>query len=136
MSKTSNKVNKKQSSSSPQLKTSAEILDLIKNSLDESKADNIVTIDLAGKTSIADFMIIASGDSRRKVAFLAEYLCKKLKNAGTGKLLMEGRTNCDWILIDAGDIIVHLFRPDIRDFYNLEKIWITPHTKSTVEKSI
>lgn len=136
MPKNPKKSNKKQFLPNPCLQKSPEMLDLIENTLDGDKADNIVTIDLSGKTSIADFMVIASGDSRRKVAFLAEHLCKKLKKAGARKLLMEGRTNCDWILIDAGDVIVHIFRPEIRDFYNLEKIWITAKTGSTAKTSI
>ena len=91
--------------------------------LDESKAEEIVNIDLAGKTSIADVMIVASGRSNVHVGAIADRVVKALKNAGLGAPRVEGVPHCDWVLVDAGDIIVHIFRPEVRQFYNLEKMW-------------
>jgi ribosome-associated protein len=91
--------------------------------LDEAKADEVVTIDLAGKSSIGDFMVIASGRSDRHVGAIAEQLQKKLKEKGLGRVRIEGLEACDWVLLDTGDIIVHVFRPEVREFYNLEKMW-------------
>jgi ribosome-associated protein len=83
----------------------------------------VVTIDLKNKSSVADCMIVASGRSQRHVGALADHLLRALKDAGVGKAKVEGMPHCDWVLIDAGDVIVHLFRPEVRAFYNLEKIW-------------
>jgi len=91
--------------------------------LDESKAEETVIIDLAGKTSIADLMIIASGRSTTQVGALADRIIKALKEAGGSTPAVEGFPANDWVLIDAGDLIVHLFRPEVRQFYNLEKMW-------------
>jgi ribosome-associated protein len=91
--------------------------------LDEAKAEEIITIDLAGKSSIGDFMVVASGRSDRHVGAIAEQLRKKLKDAGCPSVRVEGQETCDWVLIDSGDIIVHVFRPEVREFYNLEKMW-------------
>jgi ribosome-associated protein len=91
--------------------------------LDEAKAEDVVTIDLAGKSSIGDFMVIASGRSDRHVGAIAEQLQRKLKDKGLGRMRVEGLDACDWVLLDTGDIIVHVFRPEVRDFYNLEKMW-------------
>jgi ribosome-associated protein len=91
--------------------------------LDEAKAEGVVTIDLAGKSSIGDFMVIASGRTDRHVGAIAEQLQKKLKDRGLGRVRTEGLEVCDWVLIDTGDIIVHVFRPEVREFYNLEKMW-------------
>lgn len=99
------------------------LLDLIKESLENAKAEDIISIDLKGKTSMGDVMIIASGRSHRHVGAIADQLTKQLKLAGFGKAHIEGQANCDWVLIDTGDIIVHLFRPEVREFYNLEKMW-------------
>ncbi len=95
----------------------------ILSSLDNSKAVDVVSIDLAGKSSIADFMVIAAGTSVRHVGAISDNLLKKLKGAGVKGVSVEGRNNSDWVLIDAGDIIVHLFRVEVRLFYNLEKLW-------------
>lgn len=92
-------------------------------SLDDSKAEDIVPIDITGKTSIADHIIVASGRSHRHVGAIADHLTRDLKKAGCGAPRVEGMPHCDWVLIDAGDIIVHLFRPEVRGFYNLEKMW-------------
>ncbi|CAH1653404.1 ribosomal silencing factor RsfS (modular protein) [Hyphomicrobiales bacterium] len=87
------------------------------------KAEETVVIDLVGKTSIADTMIVTSGRSHRHVGAIAEKVVESLKTAGYGPVRVEGTTTCDWVLIDAGDIIVHIFRPEVRGFYNLEKMW-------------
>ena len=95
----------------------------ILTALDDLKADEITVIDLVGKTSIADLMIIASGRSSTQVGALADRAVKALKAVGAPTPKVEGVPTCDWVLIDAGDIIVHLFRPEVRLFYNLEKMW-------------
>ena len=105
---------------------SNELLKLVQASLDDDKAGDVVVIDLAGKTEIADFMVIATGNSQRQVGAMADHLQRKLKATGLKGVALEGLVNCDWVLIDAGDVIVHLFRPEVRDFYNLEKMWTTP----------
>jgi nicotinate (nicotinamide) nucleotide adenylyltransferase/ribosome silencing factor RsfS/YbeB/iojap len=97
------------------------LLDLVLKTLDDAKADDIVTIDLAGKTTIADYMVIATGRSARQVAALTEHLEAAL--ARRIKIWIEGKEQADWVLIDASDVIVHLFRPEIRAYYNLEKMW-------------
>jgi ribosome-associated protein len=83
----------------------------------------VITIDLAGKSSIGDFMVIASGRSDRHVGAIAEQIQRKLKERGLGRVRIEGLEACDWVLLDTGDIIVHVFRPEVREFYNLEKLW-------------
>ncbi len=98
-------------------------LELAKKTLDEDKAEDVVIINLAGKTDIADFMLIASGSSRRHVGSMADHIQRKLKTNGLKDIKVEGHDYCDWVLIDAGSIIIHLFRPDVRVFYNLEKMW-------------
>lgn len=102
---------------------SASLLDTILECLDDAKAENVVSIDLQGKTSIGDVMIVASGRSHRHVGAIANQLSTKLKDCGFGRGRIEGLPHCDWVLIDAGDVIVHVFRPEVRDFYNLEKLW-------------
>jgi ribosome-associated protein len=96
---------------------------MILNRLDDDKAQDIVLIDLKDKSSVADWMIVASGRSQRHVGALADHILRALKDAGVGKAKVEGMPHCDWVLIDAGDVIVHIFRPEVRAFYNLEKIW-------------
>jgi ribosome-associated protein len=91
--------------------------------LDDAKAEKVVAIDIKGKSSIGDFMVIASGRSDRHVGAIAEQIQQKLRDAGRGRVRIEGQPQCDWVLIDAGDIIVHVFRPEVREFYNLEKMW-------------
>ncbi|MBU1211681.1 MAG: ribosome silencing factor [Alphaproteobacteria bacterium] len=103
--------------------SSALLVKQIVHWLDEAKAEEIVTIDLKGKTSIGDFMIVASGRSDRHVGAIADKIKEKLRETGHGRVRAEGTEACDWVLIDTGDIIVHLFRPEVRDFYNLEKMW-------------
>jgi ribosome-associated protein len=94
-------------------------------SLEDSKAENIVSIDIQGKSSLGDYMVVASGRSHRHVAAVAENLLKVLKEAGM-RARIEGLASADWVLIDAGDVIVHVFRPEIRDFYGIEKMWQAP----------
>lgn len=96
---------------------------MILKSLDDDQAVETVTIPLAGKSSLADHMIIASGRSTRQVASMAEKLSQKIKAASGRAPRIEGLPTADWVLIDAGDIIVHLFRPEVRSFYNLERMW-------------
>lgn len=102
---------------------SADLLKQIVHWLDEAKAEEIVTIDLAGKSSIGDFMVVATGRSDRHVGAIAEQIGRKLKELGLGRVRVEGMEACDWVLLDTGDIIVHVFRDEVRDFYNLEKMW-------------
>ena len=101
-------------------------LDIVLASLDDSKAEDIVSIDIQGKSSLGDYMVVASGRSHRHVAAVADHLMKALKDAGFGNPRVEGLSGADWVLIDTGDIIVHVFRPEVREFYNIEKMWQTP----------
>ncbi len=101
---------------------SDELLTAILASLDDDKAIEPVTIELAGKSTIADYMVVASGTSQRQIAAMAEHLGARLKKVGR-ETHIEGLPRCDWVLIDAGEVIVHLFRPEVRAFYNLEKMW-------------
>ena len=98
------------------------ILQLVKNSLDDGKAEDVIIIDLEGKSSIASYMVVASGNSNRHVASLAENLQMKLKQNGH-QSIAEGLEKADWVLIDAFDVVVHIFRPEVREFYSLEKMW-------------
>ena len=93
------------------------------DTLDAAKAEDVAVIDLRGKTSIGDQMVVASGRSQRHVGAVADNLVKKLKDEGFGRARVEGMPQCDWVLIDTGDVIVHIFRPEVRTFYNLEKMW-------------
>ena len=117
--------------SSSKAKSSAErgrrapstLLALVETTLEDGKAEGVIVVDLAGKSTIADHMVIATGHSKRQVGALAEILIRKIKAAKFGTPGVEGRTQGDWVLLDAGDVIVHLFRPEVRAFYNLEKMW-------------
>ncbi|MDP8917252.1 MAG: ribosome silencing factor [Pseudomonadota bacterium] len=101
----------------------ADLARLIQARLEDDKAQDVILIDLHDKSSVADAMIVASGRSHRHVGAMADHLLRALKDAGLGKARVEGLPHCDWVLIDAGDVIVHLFRPEVRSFYNIEKIW-------------
>jgi ribosome-associated protein len=101
----------------------ADLRQVILDVLDDAKAEDAVAIDLAGKTSLADHMIIASGRSDRHVGAIAEQIMSRLKDEGFRSVRVEGMPLCEWVLIDAGDVIVHVFKQDIRSFYNLEKMW-------------
>ena len=96
---------------------------LVLQSLDDDQAQEVVSIPLEGKSSIADHMVIASGRSTRQVAAMAQKLAERIKAAGFGSARIEGLPAADWVLIDAGDVVVHLFRPEVRSFYNLERMW-------------
>ena len=97
--------------------------DLILARLDDDQAQDVVFIDLKGKSAVADGLIVASGRSHRHVGAIADHLLRALKEHGYGKARVEGLPHCDWVLIDTGDVIIHLFRPEVRTFYNIEKIW-------------
>lgn len=106
-------------------------------SLDDSKAEAIIPIDMRGKSALGDYMIIASGRSHRHVSAVADHLLRALREAGYRDIKIEGLEGGDWVLVDTGDIIVHIFHPEIREFYNLEKIWVDAdkqdlRTKETV----
>jgi len=100
----------------------AELCALVEKVLNDKKAENLVILNLVGKTSITDYMIIATGQSARQVGAMAEALQTELKTHGI-QSMTEGMPQCDWVLVDAFDVIVHLFRPEVRAFYNLEKMW-------------
>lgn len=103
-----------------------ETLRLVLATLDDAKAEDTVSIDLTGKSSLADSMVVTSGRSARHVAAVADRVLKDLGKAGVKNVRVEGMRNADWVLIDAGDVIVHVFRPEVRTFYNLEKMWTSP----------
>ena len=105
-------------------------------SLDDNKGTDIVAISLDGKSSIADFMVIASGSSSRQVAALAEHLEVKLKRAGVPILGKEGISQADWVLLDACDVIVHLFKPEVREFYGLERMWSASANDESIQVSV
>jgi ribosome-associated protein len=109
----------------------AAALKVVLKSLEDAKAEDLVQIDLTGKSALADSMVIASGRSQRHVAAIAERLIGDLKDAGCGTIRAEGLRTADWVLIDAGDVIVHIFRPEIRGFYNLEKMWLAGRPATT-----
>ncbi|MBL4617669.1 MAG: ribosome silencing factor [Robiginitomaculum sp.] len=112
----------KKSAESTQL-TAKQLLELLQEVLDDNKAEDVVSIDLEGKSSVADYLLIATGRSARHVSAIADYILRAAKAAGLGQLETEGMSSNDWILIDAGDVIVHVFRDEVRGYYNLEKIW-------------
>lgn len=103
-----------------------ELVARILSSLEDNKAENVVSIDLQGKSDVADYMVIASGRSKRQVIAICERLVERLDNELKMSVGVEGKQHGDWVLIDAGDVIVHLFRPEVREFYKLEKLWMTP----------
>ena len=110
--------------------------EFIERFLDSKKAQDIVSIDLQGKSSIADYLIIVSGTSQRQVGSMAELLREELKKHGVKNIHIEGLPQCDWVLLDAGDVIVHFFRPEVRVFYNLEKMWGLEIPESTPKASL
>ena len=103
-----------------------EALQTVLASLEDSKAEEIVSIDIHTKSSLGDYMVIASGRSHRHVAAVADHLLDALRDKGYGNARVEGLPGADWVLIDAGDIIIHIFRPEVREFYNIEKMWQAP----------
>jgi ribosome-associated protein len=109
----------------PQPATAPEpqMIDVVLKSLDDAKAEETVSIDIAGKSSLADHMVVTSGRSNRHVGAVADQVVKALREAGFGKPRIEGLPHADWVLVDGGDVIVHIFRPEVREFYNIEKMW-------------
>lgn len=111
---------------SDEYQDAAKLADYIEGILSEHSAQELVRINLIGKSSVADYMIVSSGRSNRHVNALADYVQKALKEVGLTKMGIEGQEASDWVLIDAGDVILHIFRPEVREFYNIEKIWMSP----------
>ncbi len=107
------------------------VIDIVLASLDDSKAEEMVSINIEGKSALADHMVVASGRSNRHVGAIADHLLSALKDAGYGKVRVEGMPSADWVLVDADDVIVHIFRPEVRSFYNLEKMWQAPDLDPT-----
>ena len=110
----------------PSTDMSEDLLSLVLSSLDQDKAEDIVSIDLQGKSSMADHMVICSGRSSRQVAAISDKLVERIKAELGRTCKVEGKGQGDWVLIDTGDVVVHVFRPEVRDFYQLEKMWMTP----------
>ena len=108
--------------------SSKDLLERILSSLEDDKAEDVVVIDLSGKSEMADHMVICSGRSSRQVAAISEKLIDRLKQEFGVLSKVEGKEAGDWVLIDTGDVVVHVFRPEVRDFYQLEKMWLTPST--------
>ena len=104
---------------SPQL----QMIDVVLQSLEDAKAEETVAIDVTGKSPLSDHMVVTTGRSNRHVGAVADQLVKALREAGFGKPRIEGLPHCDWVLVDGGDVIVHIFRPEVREFYNIEKMW-------------
>ena len=109
-------------------------LKIILARLDDMKAEETVSIDLRGKSSVSDYMIVTTGRANRHVGAIAENVVKALKDSGIPNIHVEGLTNCDWVLIDSGDVIVHVFRPEVREFYNLERLWTQGPKGATAAK--
>lgn len=105
------------------MRDASETLKIVLDRLEEMKAEDLVTIDLTDKTSIADLMVVASGRSNRHVGAVADDVVEHLKKSGLKNIRVQGQPHCDWVLIDAGDVIIHVFRPEVRDFYAIEKMW-------------
>jgi ribosome-associated protein len=110
----------------------AAAIKLVRKSLEDSKAEDIVPIDITGKSPVADWMVVASGRSQRHVGAIAERLVSELKAAGGSGIRVAGDRQCDWVLIDAGDVVVHIFHPDARAFYRIEKMWLADHPTDPV----
>ncbi len=107
------------------------VLETVMTCLEDSKAEEITTIDIQDKSALADYMVIASGRSNRHVSAVADHLLRELKSTGHKSIKVEGLQKADWVLVDVGDIIVHLFRPEVREFYALEKMWQMPASEET-----
>ena len=118
-----------------EVRDASQTLQLVLDRLDEMKAEDVVTIDLTGKSSFADLMVVASGRSSRHVGAVADDVVEHLKKSGTKGIRVEGQPHCDWVLIDAGDVIVHVFRPEVRDLYAIEKMWLGSKSQRTQESS-
>jgi ribosome-associated protein len=110
----------------------ADAVKVVLASLSEAKAEDPVSINITGKSSLGDYMVVASGRSHRHVGAIADRLLADLKDAGCRDARVEGLKTCDWVLVDAGDVIVHIFRPEVRAFYNIEKMWRAEHPAAPV----
>lgn len=117
---------KKAAVKTPKLSATEALSQKLAKIIDDNKGEEIVTLNIKNKCSFADFMIVASGRAPRHVVALADYVADMLKKNGTPALSIEGKESGDWVLIDAGDIVVHIFRPEVRHFYNIEKMWALP----------
>ena len=115
----------------PRALSSGDLLGHVLNVLDENKAEDVISIDLGGKSEMADFMVICSGRSSRQVIAIADKMAEMLKHVAGIPGKLEGRDQGDWVLIDAGDVIIHIFRPEVRAFYQLEKMWMEPGRPSS-----
>jgi ribosome-associated protein len=113
--------------------SSKQLLKLTLQSLEDNKAFDVVSINLIGRSSIADYMIVASGNSSRQVTSMADNLVKTYKEIGLRPSSPEGMSNGDWVLIDAKDILIHIFRPEVRDFYSLEKMWLKNQDEISID---
>jgi ribosome-associated protein len=113
----------RKSAAKPAPEPEIQMIDIVLSSLDDAKAEDTVAIDMNGKSAIADHMVVTSGRSNRHVAAVADQVVKALREAGFTKPRIEGLPHADWVLVDGGDVVVHIFRPEVREFYNLEKIW-------------
>lgn len=100
-----------------------QMIDVVLKSLEDAKAEQTVAIDITGKSSLSDHMVVTSGRSHRHVGAVADQVANALREAGFDKPRIEGLPHCDWVLVDGGDVIVHIFRPEVREFYNIEKMW-------------
>ena len=107
----------------PTAPAETKMIDIVLQSLEDAKAEETVAIDIAGKSSLADHMVVTSGRSNRHVSAVADQVVKALRDNGFGKPRIEGLPHADWVLVDGGDVIVHIFRPEVREFYNIEKMW-------------
>jgi len=125
----SKKAAMKKAANQPLYAADEALLDRIRMSLDDDKAQDIVTIPMDGRSSLADAIVIATGTSSRHVAAIAEHLARRLKDAGYGTRPVNGAQQGDWVLVDAGDVIVHIFRPEVREYYNLESMWSVEEPK-------
>jgi ribosome-associated protein len=114
---------KKKPAPEPVVAQEPKMIDIVLQCLDDAKAEQTVAIDIAGKSSLADHMVVTSGRSNRHVSAVADQLIKAFRDNGLTKPRVEGLPHADWVLVDCGDVIVHIFRPEVREFYNLEKMW-------------
>ena len=117
------RTNSRQPAQPAALPPEPQMIDVVLKSLDDAKAEQTVAIDITGKSSLSDHMVVTSGRSHRHVGAVADQVAKALREAGFGRPRIEGLPHCDWVLVDGGDVIVHIFRPEVREFYNIEKMW-------------
>ena len=113
----------KKKSAPPAATPEPQMIDVVLQSLEDAKAEQTVSIDITGKSSLSDHMVVTSGRSHRHVGAVADQVAKALREHGFAKPRIEGLPHCDWVLVDGGDVIVHIFRPEVREFYNIEKMW-------------